>query len=64
MNNKKPFAVQVPIEEFERIEEVIENYGLSNQKPHKNDRLPVTNNSPLSELQFWVNSRLYTHPAA
>jgi len=25
----KPFAVQVPIEEFERIEEVIENYGLS-----------------------------------
>ena len=26
---QKPFAVQVPIEEFERIEEVIENYGLS-----------------------------------
>jgi hypothetical protein len=25
----KPFAVQVPIEEFERLEEVIENYGLS-----------------------------------
>jgi hypothetical protein len=27
--NHKPFAVQVPIEEFERLEEVIENYGLS-----------------------------------
>ena len=26
---QKPFAVQLPIEEFERIEEVIENYGLS-----------------------------------
>jgi len=26
---QKPFAVQVPIEEFERLEEVIENYGLS-----------------------------------
>ena len=26
---QKPFAVQIPIEEFERIEEVIENYGLS-----------------------------------
>ncbi len=27
--NQKPIAVQIPIEEFERIEEVIENYGLS-----------------------------------
>ena len=26
---QKPFAVQVPIEEFEQIEEIIENYGLS-----------------------------------
>ena len=26
--NQKPIAVQVPIEEFERLEEVIENYGL------------------------------------
>ena len=26
---QKTFAVQLPIEEFERIEEVIENYGLS-----------------------------------
>ena len=27
--NRKPIAVQIPIEEFERMEEVIENYGLS-----------------------------------
>lgn len=27
--NSKPIAVQIPIEEFERLEEVIENYGLS-----------------------------------
>ncbi|MBM4137719.1 MAG: hypothetical protein FJ241_12955 [Nitrospira sp.] len=26
---QKPFAVQIPIDEFERLEEVIENYGLS-----------------------------------
>jgi RelB Antitoxin len=26
----RPFAVQIPIDEFERLEEVIENYGLSN----------------------------------
>jgi len=26
--DERPFAVQIPIEEFERLEEVIENYGL------------------------------------
>jgi hypothetical protein len=27
--DQKPFAVQIPIKEFERLEEVLENYGLS-----------------------------------
>jgi hypothetical protein len=27
--NQQPVAVQIPIAEFHRIEEVIENYGLS-----------------------------------
>ena len=27
--NQRPFAVQLPIEEFERIEEILENYGLA-----------------------------------
>ena len=27
--DERPFAVQIPIEEFERLEEVLENYGLS-----------------------------------
>lgn len=27
--NHKPIAVQIPIEQFERMEEVIENYGLA-----------------------------------
>jgi PHD/YefM family antitoxin component YafN of YafNO toxin-antitoxin module len=27
--NQKPVAVQIPIEEFERLEEIIENYGLA-----------------------------------
>jgi PHD/YefM family antitoxin component YafN of YafNO toxin-antitoxin module len=27
--NQKPIAVQIPIEEFERMEELIENYGLA-----------------------------------
>ena len=27
--NQKPIAVQIPIEEFERLEEALENYGLA-----------------------------------
>ena len=27
--SQRPIAVQIPIEEYERLEEVIENYGLS-----------------------------------
>ena len=27
--NQKPIAVQIPIEEFEHLEELIENYGLA-----------------------------------
>lgn len=27
--DQKPFAVLIPIEEFERLEEIIENYGLT-----------------------------------
>lgn len=27
--NQKPIAAQIPIEEFERLEEAIENYGLA-----------------------------------
>jgi hypothetical protein len=27
--NQKPIAVQIPITEFERLEEVLENYGLA-----------------------------------
>ena len=27
--HQKPFAVQIPIEEFELLEEILENYGLS-----------------------------------
>jgi len=27
--NQKPIALQIPIEEFERIEKLVENYGLA-----------------------------------
>lgn len=28
-SNQKPIAVQIPIAEFERIEEILEDYGLA-----------------------------------
>ena len=27
--NQKPTAIQIPIEDFERLEQIIENYGLA-----------------------------------
>lgn len=27
--NQQPIAVQIPLEEFEKIEEILENYGLA-----------------------------------
>jgi len=27
--NQQPIAVQIPLEQFEKIEEILENYGLS-----------------------------------
>jgi hypothetical protein len=28
-DNSKPIAVQIPIDEFEKLEEIIENFGLA-----------------------------------
>ena len=41
--NQKPVAVQIPIEEFEQIEEIIENYGLAKlmDEVEKDDRLSL-----------------------
>lgn len=43
--NQHPFAVMIPIDEFERLEELIENYGLSKLMDEVNDeeRLSVKN---------------------
>jgi hypothetical protein len=43
--DQKPMAVQIPIEEFERLEDIIENYGLSKLMDEAKDeeRLSVEN---------------------
>ena len=40
--NQKPIAVQIPIKEFERLEEVIENYGLAKLMEEVKDEKPLT----------------------
>jgi len=41
--NQQPVAVQIPIAEFERLEELIENYGLAQlmDEVENDDRLSV-----------------------
>ena len=41
--NKKPVAVQIPISDFERLEEIIENYGLAKlmDEVKDNERLSI-----------------------
>jgi len=41
--NKKPIAVQIPIAQFEQIEEILENYGLAKLIEE------VENDDPLSK---------------
>lgn len=42
--NQRPVAVQIPIEEFEQIEEILENYGLAKlmEEPESRERLSKT----------------------
>ena len=41
--NQKPTAIQIPIEDFERLEEIIENYGLAKlmDEVGKDERLSI-----------------------
>ncbi|MBI4243886.1 MAG: hypothetical protein HY606_07335 [Planctomycetes bacterium] len=55
--NQRPFAVQIPIEEFELLEEVIENYGLSKlmDEVGEDERLSV------EDAVFWGFSTVSTN---
>ncbi|GAB4366573.1 MAG: hypothetical protein Kow00121_04100 [Elainellaceae cyanobacterium] len=54
--NQQPVAVQIPIAEFEQIEEILENYGLAQlmttpfENPEDGDRL--NRDEALSYYQF------------
>jgi hypothetical protein len=50
--NEKPIAVQIPIEEFHRLAEVIENYGLSKLIDEVADDEQLTVREPKSH--YWT----------
>lgn len=49
--SQRPIAVQIPIEEFERLEEVIENYGLAKLWM----KYPVTNSFQCKRPKAFIN---------
>ncbi len=54
--NKKTIAVQIPIAEFEHIEEIIENYGLARlMKEVENDQT-LSKQEALNYLDLFKNN--------
>jgi hypothetical protein len=45
--NQKAIAVQIPIAEFEKIEEILENYGLAKLMEEVKDEKPLSKEETL-----------------
>ncbi|MEJ6484860.1 hypothetical protein N0Y54_26680 [Nostoc punctiforme UO1] len=49
--NKQPIYVQIPIAEFEKIEEIIENYGLAKLMEEVEEEKPLSKDEALKYYQ-------------
>ena len=49
--NQQPIAVQIPIEEFEKIEEILEDYGLAQLMNVVKDEKPLSRDEALQYLK-------------
>lgn len=49
--NQQPIAVQIPIAEFEQIEEILENYGLAKLMEEAEDEQPLSKEEALQYYQ-------------
>ncbi len=45
--NQQPIAVQIPIAEFEKIEEILEDYGLAKLMEEVEDETPLSKEDAL-----------------
>jgi len=55
-SDKKPIAVQIPITEFEKIEEILENYGLVKLIEEVEDEETLSKDEALKYLEVLKNS--------
>ena len=55
-SNKKPIAVQIPITEFEQIEEILENYGLAKLMEEVEDEETLSKDEAFQYLEALKNN--------
>ncbi|MEH2356120.1 hypothetical protein [Nostoc sp.] len=50
-DNQQPIAVQIPIAEFEKIEEILEDYGLVKLMEEVEEKKPLSKDEALKYYQ-------------
>ena len=56
--NQKPIAVQIPIAQFEQIEEILENYGLAKLIEEVEEEETLSKKEALEYLQSLKNQNV------
>lgn len=56
--NQQPIAVQIPIAEFEKIEEILEDYGLVQLMHEVKDEKPLSRDEALKYYQSLKDSHV------
>ncbi|QYX31955.1 hypothetical protein [Sphaerospermopsis torques-reginae] len=56
--NQKPIAVQIPITEFEQIEEILENYGLAKLMEEVETDEIISKNEAIKYLKSLKNNNV------
>jgi hypothetical protein len=56
--NQKPIAVQIPIAEFEKIEEILEDYGLAKLIGEVENDEPLSKDEALKYLESIKNNNV------
>ncbi len=56
--NHQPIAVQIPLSEFEKIEEILENYGLAKMIDEVEEEESLSKNQALKYLELLKNNNV------
>jgi len=56
--NHQPIAVQIPLDEFEKIEEILENYGLAKMIEEVEEEENLSKNQALKYLELLKNNNV------